>query len=102
MVQYGRDNLLKVVGDDPSEWCEYEPPMAYGYIQKVGALTAAQHEDNCAGAGVLGQRVPALLGGQAAAQLRAGDPGGGDGAAPLLPLPRHPLGLRQEARPRGQ
>ena len=35
MVAYGRENLLKVVGDDPSEWCQYEPPIAYGYIQKV-------------------------------------------------------------------
>ena len=35
VVEYGRSNLLKVVGDDPSPWCEYEPPMAYGYIQKV-------------------------------------------------------------------
>jgi len=35
IVDYGRSNLLKVVGDDPSEWCEYEPPMAYSYIQRV-------------------------------------------------------------------
>ena len=36
VVDYGRKNLLKVVGDEPSEWCQYEPPMAYSYIQKVG------------------------------------------------------------------
>ena len=35
IVDYGRNNLLKVIGDDPSEWCEYEPPMAYSYIQRV-------------------------------------------------------------------
>jgi len=35
IVDYGRNNLLKVVGDEPSEWCQYEPPMAYSYIQKV-------------------------------------------------------------------
>jgi len=35
VVEYGRSNLLKVVGDDPSAWCQDEPPMAYGYIQKV-------------------------------------------------------------------
>jgi len=35
VIQYGRDNLLKVVGDDPSDWCQYEPPVAYGYVQKV-------------------------------------------------------------------
>ena len=36
MTDYGRKNLLKVVGDNPSEWCQYEQPMAYSYIQKVG------------------------------------------------------------------
>ena len=35
VIQYGRDNLLKVVGDDPSDWCQYEPPVAYGYVQMV-------------------------------------------------------------------
>ena len=35
IVEYGRANLLKVVGDDPSEWCEYERPLAYGYIQRA-------------------------------------------------------------------
>ena len=35
VIDYGRKNLLKVVGDDPSDWCLYEPPMAYGYIQRV-------------------------------------------------------------------
>lgn len=35
VIDYGRENLLKVVGDDPSDWCQYEPPIAYGYIQKV-------------------------------------------------------------------
>lgn len=35
VVAYGRSNLLKLVGDDPSPWCQYEPPIAYGYIQQV-------------------------------------------------------------------
>jgi len=35
VIQYGRDNLLKVVGDSPSPWCHYDPPMAYSYIQQV-------------------------------------------------------------------
>jgi len=35
VVQYGRSNLLKVVGDDPSPWCHNEPPLAYPYIQQV-------------------------------------------------------------------
>merc|ERR1711953_158862 len=35
VIDYGRKNLLKVVGDNPSEWCQYEQPMAYSYIQKV-------------------------------------------------------------------
>ena len=35
IVDYGRSNLLKVVGDEPSEWCQYEPPTAYSYIQQV-------------------------------------------------------------------
>jgi len=35
IVDYGRENLYKVVGDEPSEWCQYEPPVAYSYIQRV-------------------------------------------------------------------
>ena len=27
--------LFQVVGDEPSEWCQYEPPVAYSYIQRV-------------------------------------------------------------------
>ena len=23
------------MGDEPSEWCQYEPPVAYSYIQRV-------------------------------------------------------------------
>jgi len=34
LVEYGRANLLKVLGDDPSPWCSDEPPVAYFYIQK--------------------------------------------------------------------
>jgi phosphatidylinositol glycan class V len=33
VLDYGRANLLKVVGDAPSPWCEYEVPISYGYIQ---------------------------------------------------------------------
>ena len=40
VTDYGRKNLLKVVGDEPSEWCQYEPPVAYSYIQKVGLLVS--------------------------------------------------------------
>jgi len=35
VVQYGRSNLLKVVGDDPSPWCDGQPPIAYSYIQQA-------------------------------------------------------------------
>eukprot|EP00088_Acartia_fossae_P027859 TRINITY_DN2861_c0_g1_i4.p1 TRINITY_DN2861_c0_g1~~TRINITY_DN2861_c0_g1_i4.p1 ORF type:complete len:517 (+),score=46.70 TRINITY_DN2861_c0_g1_i4:40-1590(+) len=34
LVNYGRSNLLKILGDDPSEWCSHDPPIAYFYIQK--------------------------------------------------------------------
>jgi phosphatidylinositol glycan class V len=33
VVEYGRRELLKVVGDTPSPWCHNEPPIAYSYIQ---------------------------------------------------------------------
>jgi len=33
VVEYGRAELLKVVGDTPSPWCHNEPPIAYSYIQ---------------------------------------------------------------------
>lgn len=35
VVEYGRAELLKVVGDPPSPWCHDEPPIAYTYIQRV-------------------------------------------------------------------
>lgn len=35
VIEYGRTQLLKVVGDPPSPWCHQEPPMAYTYIQRV-------------------------------------------------------------------
>lgn len=35
VVEYGRTELLKVVGDPPSPWCHEEPPIAYMYIQRV-------------------------------------------------------------------
>ena len=41
MVEYGRAELLKVVGDTPSPWCHQEPPLAYTYIQ-VTAPNSAQ------------------------------------------------------------
>jgi len=34
LIEYGRANLLKILGDDPSPWCSDEPPVAYFYIQK--------------------------------------------------------------------
>ena len=33
VVEYGRANLLKVLGDEPSSWCQKEPPISYTYIQ---------------------------------------------------------------------
>jgi hypothetical protein len=33
IVEYGRANLLKVLGDEPSPWCQNEPPISYTYIQ---------------------------------------------------------------------
>lgn len=35
VISYGRNNLLKVVGDDPSPWCDDEIPISYSYIQKT-------------------------------------------------------------------
>lgn len=35
VVEYGRANLLKVVGDEPSPWCHQEPPISYTYIQQA-------------------------------------------------------------------
>ena len=63
MTDYGRKNLLKVVGDDPSEWCQYEQPMAYSYIQKVGESTPPPHTEIEISSGLLEQRVSQLLGG---------------------------------------
>ncbi|KAL4225387.1 hypothetical protein ACF0H5_016076 [Mactra antiquata] len=34
IVQYGRENDLKVVGDTPSSWCNDTFPLAYSYVQK--------------------------------------------------------------------
>jgi hypothetical protein len=39
-VDYGRANLLKVVGDEPSTWCHNEPPISYTYIQVEKNITA--------------------------------------------------------------
>ena len=33
IIEYGRSNLLKVVGDDPSPWCKNDPPLSYSYVQ---------------------------------------------------------------------
>jgi len=33
VVDYGRNNLMKVVGDDPSSWCKEEPPVSYWFVQ---------------------------------------------------------------------
>ena len=66
MTDYGRKNLLKVVGDDPSEWCQYEQPMAYSYIQKVGDSpphTKKKMLKLKISSGLLEQRVSQLLGG---------------------------------------
>ena len=35
VVEYGRANLLKVVGDEPSPWCNDELPISYSYIQVI-------------------------------------------------------------------
>jgi len=35
VVEHGRSELLKVVGDTPSPWCHEDPPLAYSYIQRV-------------------------------------------------------------------
>ena len=35
IVDHGRENLYKVMGDEPCEWCQYEHPVAYSYIQRV-------------------------------------------------------------------
>jgi len=32
---YARSNLLKLVGDEPSSWCNNDPPISYSYIQQV-------------------------------------------------------------------
>ena len=32
---YARSNLLKLVGDEPSSWCNNDPPISYSYIQVV-------------------------------------------------------------------
>ena len=64
MTDYGRKNLLKVVGDDPSEWCQYEQPMAYSYIQKVGDSPPSPPMLKLKiSSGLLEQRVSQLLGG---------------------------------------
>jgi len=30
---YGRANLLKILGDEPSSWCKNDPPLSYPYVQ---------------------------------------------------------------------
>ena len=94
-MEYGRRELLKVVGDNPSPWCLNEPPIAYTYIQVRIAASPAPPDPTPTAFPVLptstatpesplGQRVPLLLGRQAASKLPPGSALYCDGALPLL------------------